>query len=646
MQKKLEKILGEYNPLIIEAALVQLFVETNDILVKRNTLIKKLIEDKDDDVLLAKELLIDKVEARDITDFVNIFELLVPRDNKKINGAFFTPKIITDFVVSQTITSSSQKVCDPSCGCGAFLIAAAVFISEKFGKNIVDIIEENLYGVDIADYSVRRAKILLSLLSLKNGEDKENIKFNLKTADSLVIDWKKPFYETNKGEGFDIVIGNPPYVKFQDLNKELREKLYSDWLTLKTGNYNLYFAFFELGVTIIKAGGVLGYITPNNYFTSLAGVQLREYLESNKLIEKIIDFNHLKLFEAQTYTCITFLKRKEADFFYYERVDDYEALNSLNKLHYSRIYFRELNNKKWRLLRDNDQENIRKIEKIGKKLGNLVDIRVGIATCKDSVYFVDGSTFKSGYYHKSYKEKSYQIEKNITKPIVKISDFKVQDDLDKNSRRIIFPYQKPNGAAKIIKESEFKKLYPCCYEYLLAVKVELATRDKGGVKYPEWYAYARTQGLNFLGEKLITPTFSSEPRFLLEKDETALFCNGYAIYLIEKPSLFSKFEQQLNLNVLSKILNSRVMDYYIKRTSVSIEGGYPCYQKNFIELLGIPDFTSKELNFLNNENDKKIIDNFLIEKYDINIYLDLENPSTAKSLRVNSKQILSEVFNS
>src|SRR3989344_2770189 len=573
MQKNLAEILGEHDPLIIETALVQLFVEANGILVKRNTLIKKMLGNKDEDVLAAKELLIDKVEAKNITDFVNIFELLVPRDDKKINGAFFTPKIITNFVVSQTITSPSQKVCDPSCGCGAFLIAAAIFISEKFGKNVIDIIEENLYGVDISDYSVRRVKILLSLLSLKNGRDKENIKFNLKTADSLVVDWKKLFYETNKGEGFDVVIGNPPYVKFQDLNKELREKLYKDWLTLKTGNYNLYFAFFELGVAIIKAGGVLGYITPNNYFTSLSGIQLRGYLESNKLIEKIIDFNHLKLFEAQTYTCITFLKKKAVD-------------------------------------------------------------------------FVDGSTLKNDYYHKFYKERSYQIEKNITKPIVKISDFKSQDDLDKNSRRIIFPYQKPNGRAKINKENELKKLYPYFYEYLLAAKIELITRDKGGIEYPEWYAYARTQGLNFLGEKLITPTFSSEPRFLLEKNENALFCNGYAIYSIAKPSLFSKLEQPLSLGVLSKILNSRVMDYYIKRTSVSIEGGYPCYQKNFIELLGVPNFTPKELNFLNKESDQKIIDNFLIEKYDINIDSDLENHSTTKPLRVNSKQILSEVFNS
>jgi len=617
MQKNLEKILNSYDSSIIETALVQLFVESNDISVEKNELIKRLLHYKSEEILTVKHLLENKVETKKITDFVNTFELLVPIDDKKINGAFFTPATITDFIVSQTITSESQKICDPSCGCGAFLIAATIFISKKFKKDIIDVIENNIYGVDIADYSIRRAKILLSLLALKNGADKKDIKFNLKTADSLITDWKILFPKTEMG--FDIVIGNPPYVKFQDLNKELREKLYKDWRTLKTGNYNLYFVFFELGVAIMKTDGVLGYITPNNYFTSLAGVQLREYLEKNRLVEKIIDFNHLKLFEAQTYTCITFLKKNRKDFFYYERVDTYEVMDNLEGLHYSKINFIDLNNKKWRLLRDSDQMNIKKIESAGKKLGDIVDIRVGIATCKDSVYFIDGLTLEDDYYYKSYQGKTYQIEKEITQPIAKISDFQTQIDLDKNCRRIIFPYRKKDKKAEIIKANELKNTYPHCYEYFSAAKIELSTRDKGGIEYPEWYAYARTQGLNFFGKKLLTPTFSSEPRFLLEQDESALFCNGYAIYSIDESSLFSKVEQKFNLDTLKKILNSLVMDYYIKRTSVSIEGGYPCYQKNFIELFGVPNFTIDELGFLNREDDKKRIDNFLIEKYDIKI---------------------------
>ncbi len=614
MNKNLLKIIDKYNPQVIENALVQLFVEVNNVEVKNNLFIKNIIQDNSEMVISVKNELYKIFESKNIEDFVNIFELLVPNSDKKINGAFFTPKLITNYIVSETVKTPTQRICDPSCGCGAFLISAAKYIAKQFDKRTIDIIEQNLFGVDIADYSVRRAKILLTLLALKNKEDKKEINFNLKTDDSLSADWGKMF-----NEKFDIVLGNPPYVKFQDLNDELRKKLYKDWKTLNTGNYNLYFAFFELGVNIIKKDGVLSYITPNNYFTSLAAVPLRNFLEHNKLIERILDFNHLKLFAAQTYTCITFLKWNTKDSFDYERFDNYETLNSLNKIKYSKIFFKNLNNKKWRLLKQADQSNIKIIENTGKKLGEIVDIRVGIATCKDSVYFIDGKTLEKGFYRKIYNGKIHKIEREITKPIAKISDFRNQGDLDKNKRRIIFPYNKINGKIEIIKENDFKKAYPFCYEYLLSAKTELITRDKGKVEYPEWFAYARTQGLNFFGKKLLTPTFSAEPRFLLEQDDNALFCNGYAIYLISEQTLFTNIEQQLDLSVLGKILNSRVMDYYIKRTSVSIEGGYPCYQKNFIELFGIPIFTDKEISFLKKEESKKKIDDFLIKKYGIDI---------------------------
>ncbi len=617
MQKDLEKTLNNYSPFIIETALVQLFIDSNNLTVKKNELIRSLLENKSEEILKAKEFLINKIETKNIIDFVNIFELLIPLDDKKNNGAFFTPSNITDFIVSETIDSRSQRILDPSCGCGAFLISATDFIAKKYNKSVTKTIEENIFGVDIAKYSIKRAKILLSLLALKNNEDKKEIKFNLKTKDSLTTDWKKLFPEIKNG--FDVVIGNPPYVKFQDLNEDLRKSLSKNWQTLNTGNYNLYFAFFELGISVMKNTGVLGYITPNNYFTSLAGIHLREFLESNRLIEKIIDFNHFKVFDAQTYTSISFLSKGNNVSFDYEKIDDCAKLNSLKKLQYSKINFSDLNNKKWRLLRHGDQENIKKIENIGRKLGDIVKIRVGVATCKDSVYFVDGSTFDGKYLHKSYNGKDYFIEKDITQSIAKISDFKAQDDLGENNRRIIFPYRKKNRNVEIIEEDKLKKKYPYCYKYLMAAKSELASRDKGAVNYPEWYAYARTQGLNFLGKKLLTPTFSSKPRFLLEKNENTLFCNGYAIYLDNRPSLFYKTEQKLNLSILSKILNSSIMEYYIKQTSVSIDGGYPCYQKNFIELLGIPDFTSNELGYLNREKDGKLINDFLTGKYGVQI---------------------------
>lgn len=618
MFKIIDQLILKYEIKEIEAAFIQLFIEFNKIKVSKNKLIKSILDSEKETIRDIKDYIKKDFKKINLYDLINVFELLIPKKDRKLNGAFFTPKSITDFIVKNTIKSDNQKICDPSCGCGAFLVDAVVFINDTFGKDIVNIIEDNIYGADIASYSVRRAKILLTLLALQNDEDCNNINYNIAHTDSLKADWNKLFDGVSIDDGFDVVIGNPPYVKFQDLEINIRNDLFKNWSTLKNGNYNLYFAFFELGLQILNDKGILGYITPNNYFTSLAGVSLRKYLASNKFIDKIVDFNHLKLFNAQTYTCITFLKKQKREYFLYERIDDYEKLKNLSKLKYSQIKYSQLNNRKWRLLKDIDQKNIENIENIGHRLGEVVDIRVGVATCKDSVYFINGDTLEGDYYYKEYNNEKYPIEKDITKPIAKISDFKTQEALDNNKRRIIFPYTKNNGDVDIIPEKELENKYPKCHKYLLDAKDELLTRDKGKVEYPEWYAYARTQGLNFHGKKLLTPTFSAEPRFLKEDDVNSMFCNGYAIFLKQKNDLFF-INHRLKLDALAKILNSKVMDYYIKKTSVSIQGGYPCYQKNFIELFGIPDLSSEEIDFLERNNDKEKIYQFLLKKYKLDI---------------------------
>ena len=613
--KIIKELTNKYEIEDIETAFIIFYISANSIAVKNNLLIKSIIENERQKTIEIRKIILRYFKGISLFDLVRVFELLIREEDKRINGAFFTPHLITSFIASETITSKDLKICDPSCGCGAFLIEAANKIYLDFGESIINIIHNNLYGVDMADYSVRRARILLTLLALEKNEDVGEINFNIQQNDSLEADWNELFPEVLKKGGFDVVIGNPPYVKFQDLPHNLRKSLYENWITLKKGNYNLYFAFFELGIKILNDNGILGYITPNNYFTSLAGIHLREFLAQNKYLCKIVDFNHIKVFEAQTYTCITFLNKAQKERFLYERIDNLELLNY--SINYSPIFFYNLNNRKWRLLRSLDQENIRQIENTGIRLGDVADIHVGIATLKDSVYFIDGTMYKDGYYRKNYKGKVYLIEADVTKPIAKISDFRLQQDLDCNKRRIIFPYKKINGKVEIISREEFKYRYPKCYEYLLASKDELETRDKGKVEYLEWYAYGRTQGLNFWGQKLLTPTFSAKPRFLYEKNPEALFCNGYAVYSREGQDLFSI--KGLDLDAISKILNSKVMGYYIANTSVAIEGGYPCYQKNFIELFGIPYFTSQEIQFLREESDKEEIDKFLMEKYQIRI---------------------------
>ena len=146
--------------------------------------------------------------------------------------------------------------------------------------------------------------------------------------------------------------------------------------------------------------------------------------------------------------------------------------------------------------------------------------------------------------------------------------------------------------------------------------------------FDPFFVWGRTQGLAKTGKKILNPTFSQTPRFLLINEEESYFTNGYGTYFREQETetLFAESINPIskieNIDVVQKIFNSIVMHYYVSKTSVAIEGGYPCYQKNFIEKFTIPEFSESEIELLRSLNDKNEIDNFLIEKYQLSISVE------------------------
>ena len=525
------------------------------------------------------------------------FECLIDYEKCNKYGVVYTPSLIVDYIVDKTIKKNTKSICDPACGTGLFLISSVKRLHKLTNEKISNIIENKIYGYDILDEHIEYTKLLLTLYMLYMGDDSQ-VSFNLKACNSLIIDWNKEF----KG-GFDVVLGNPPYIRIQDISENEKIQLKTKWITCN-GSYNIYFTFFELGMNILNKKGVLGYITANSFFTSFAGKTLRTWLQKNRYVDKILDFTHLTIFNATSYTCIVFMNKKPKTKIGYNYIDDYDSLYSLSKIKFSDNYYSDLNPEKWRLLLSNEREIIKKIENTGKPLGVIADIKSGIATLKDKIFFVPYSS--KTLIEKTYNDKIFLIEKNITRNIIKISDLN-NDKKVAPTHKIIFPYKKVNNKYELISEKELETNYPKCYEYLCYVKRVLASRDKGKRQYEWWYSYGRRQGFDIYQNKLLTPTFSNKPHFLLDNgDEKAFFCNGYAIY-----------NSKIPLSIIQKILNSKIMNYYITKTSVFVEGGYSCFQKNFIERFGIPEFSDSEIKQIKNMT-KQELECFLLEKYQLN----------------------------
>lgn len=615
----IDELLNTYDIAIIEQHLVYAFIQNNQLEFHKSPIIEELLKDFQ---LNAKiYFLISTLEIQDLKLLENYLELLIPEADRKVNGAFFTPTYIVDFIIKEIAPKFDDKCLDPSCGCGAFLIGLVEYYQNTFKKSVKQTIQTNIFGADILNYNVKRAKIILSLFGLLNNETIENSDFNIEHQDSLKVNW------TNE---FEVIVGNPPYVKYQDLSDENRVYLTRNWKTIENGTFNLYFAFFELGYNLLTINGKLGFITPNSYFTSLAGLSLRKYFSQNKCLTRIIDFRHKKVFDAQTYTAITFANKRTNEAILFDKIKDEQSCSDfLASANGSPNYWENLNVKKWRLLKKSEQENIKKIENIGTPIKQLFNIAAGIATLKDEVFFVDAINENGDFFIKTTENGTFLIEKEITKPVYKISQFKNQKDIENNTLRIITPYHTNTDRAVPISEDEFKNKYPKCYEYLLSEREKLENRDKGKKTYSPFYVWGRTQGITRFGKKILNPTFSKHPRFLFVPEKDAYYTNGYGIYFNEKSSnersLFEdnrhEMSKEENILVVQKILNSIVMDYYVSNTSISIQGGFPCYQKNFIEKFTIPNFTKSEVELLKNITDKMEIDAFLIEKYQVKIPL-------------------------
>ncbi|WP_321346109.1 Eco57I restriction-modification methylase domain-containing protein [uncultured Draconibacterium sp.] len=609
MKKELFAYLKSYSfdPTKIDRLIVSAFLISNKVEIRNNHLLKSLfIRKYDSDYKHLKEFLeIGKFEK--FEQLIELFEFVVSPEEKVITGAIYTPEIIRKYITNEVLKKNTRfdnlLICDPACGCAGFLYEAAKLLKEKTNKSYTEIIEQNVFGLDIQEYSVNRSRILLSLLAVIYGEDIEEFNFNLFKGNALNFQWDN---HIENFTGFDIVLGNPPYVCSRNIDEESK-KLLDNWSVCSTGHPDLYIPFFEIGFSILKVNGVLGYITMNSFFKSVNGRALREYFQYEKFNFKLIDFGSNQVFQSRsTYTCICIIQKTRADYLSYVRLPSIELLSS-KKLSYNAVYYSMLDPfKGWNL---QEIDIINKVESAGVPLGRKFKSRNGIATLKNKVYIFSPTDEDDNYYYFN-NGKSFKIEKEICRNIINPNKLTKLDSIDSIINKVIFPYNIIKGQVKLIAESEFKKNYPETYNYLYANRKLLSERDKGKGNYENWYAYGRNQSLEKLKYKLFFPHIApSIPNFVLNSDENLLFHNGLAII----------GDNERELLFLQKIMSSRLFWFYITKTSKPYGSGYYSLSRNYIKNFGIHVFSEDEIDKIISEEDLEKLNKFIESKYGVQL---------------------------
>ncbi len=613
MHKEFKNIINQYreDEVILNRIIVSVFMNSNSIQITNNELIKSLLIETTSPLYVHVAFSAFKFT---FDDLIEAFELAIPSGEKVINGAVYTPNYIKDFIVKHSLDKVQKPIdsllaADISCGCGAFLFTIANKIQTKTQNSYFEIFKNNIFGLDISESSIKRAEILLSLLAIVNGEDKDKFDFNLYTANALSFDWFKHEERLKANNGFDIIVGNPPYVRAKNIDKESKDLL-ANWFVTKSGNPDLYIPFFEIGLKQLNEKGVLGYITVNSFFKSINARELRRYLQHKKYNLSIIDFGNEKLFDNKSaYTCICLISKESSNALLYKKENSKTLIrNGLEA--FNPILYKDLNYQKGWLINDEKiVKNIKRIESAGKSLGASYKIRNGIATLSNDTYIFKPSAENETYYVLLQNGKQYDIEKTICRDIIKPNILKYEHEIESLKEKLIYPYRNGISPLSLMKEDNLKTNFPKAYQYLLDNKEDLQKRDKGNGDYGAWYAFGRTQALCDTGYKLLFPYMDKTPHFVFtDQKDMMLYC-GYAI-----------FNDSIDeLKILKRILESKVFEYYMTHTSKPYSAGYFSYAKNYVKNFGICELSDQDRHFLSNGATKKEVDKFLIDKYGLEI---------------------------
>ncbi|MDM3845138.1 MAG: TaqI-like C-terminal specificity domain-containing protein [Aphanizomenon gracile PMC638.10] len=384
-------------------------------------------------------------------------------------------------------------------------------------------------------------------------------------------------------DGFDIVIGNPPYVRHQQIN-EFKISLQKQF-TCYTGVADLFVYFFERGYHLLKTGGVLSYICSNKYFRSGYGEKLRDFLGKNTTIQQLIDFGDTDVFTAIAYPSIILFSKEKASKDNQLKALSWQQTEALNE--FSTVFNAEnflmpqsaLKADGWRLENTQVLDLLAKLRNAGKPLGEYVNDKfyLGILTGFNEAFVIDQETRD-----KLISEHPSSAE--IIKPFLRGRDIK-RWSIDFANQYLIKIESSENKehpwSNKIESEAEkiFSKTYPAIYSHFQQFRNQLIPRSNQGKFF--WELRSCKYWQEFEKPKIVIPTIVQNAEYAT--DYLGHFSNDKTSICVPE-----------NINFVLAILNSSLMWWFIKQIAASKQGGFFELKPMYVSQIPIPTATAEE----------------------------------------------------
>ncbi len=505
-----------------------------------------------------------------------------PQNERRAKGAHYTPAPLVDYIVGRAMAQlradgtacDAMRVLDPSCGCGAFLVAVLRHLGTRRDKTAPVL----LCGSDIDARAVVLAGLSLLLAALVPRVDGRSALMtgsvrnrNLVVKDFLAID-------TWRDEEFDLIIGGPPFVRVEQMHgiypDRVREyrRTYS---TAQDGQFDLYMPFIEKSAHLLRPGGRLAFSLSNGFLRSKSGARLRRLLSNHCSVEEIIEFEDDRIYPDTSVQIAILLASKTEPRVrtrYAFVPKDRPVREQLGRVYRPscrfvsrskvlRISLPNGSSDAWPLHSAQDGGFLDHMDRVATPLGQLpVRASLGVCTGADGVFLLRPNGPPVGRITPVVTRSGQQLglEAAALRPIRRARQSTVSRG-GGTGHLCVFPYD-TNG--EVLREQAFRKTYPMAYEYLLTHRQRLLSRRL--CPSQPWYALRKVDVASHFGKvKIISPTVCSARGFHLDTD--GVLCHHSLLTI-------SPLDRSIDLHYLLGILNSELLWRYISLRSARMGG--------------------------------------------------------------------------
>ena len=537
------------------------------------------------------------------------------------------------------------RVVDPACGAGVFLIGAFHrLLGERTAVEQVkvrlagggvtqdvddarlptEILTRNIFGVDIDPAAVETARLALQLHSARADAPLVSLDQTIRCGNSLVtpdfwagltpdadrearvnaFDWRAAFPQVwPEGEvgGFDIVLGNPPFVKLQTLraiDPEVAAWLQADrgddtYTSAQTGAVDLYLPFIEKGLRLLAPHGRMAYIAPSFWTVNQSGEGLRRLVRRRRSLDRWLDFKSFQVFdEAITYTALQFFTRSPADSIRIAAAPSGAATDVDWSNRDLRVAYDAFDaGREWLMASGPERDLIDRLSATCRRLDDrsiTQGVIVGLQTSADAIYHLqrlgDGRYRCTPNRGPAYE---VEIEDAIVKPLVSGEGAKRYEE-PKPGAYLLFPYERPpQGVMRLIPQQEMERRFPHAWAHLRTWEATLRGREKGKFDDPSWWRFGRHQNLDKQDiPKLLAPRLIKHLRASFDARGRYYLDNVDVGGIIPSPGVDGAY--------LTAVLNGPVADFVFRRISKPFQNDFRSANRQFIAPLPIPNATAEQ----------------------------------------------------